>query len=490
MYWGGAIGDKMFKSLGSKAYWLSCLVLFLPALARSAESVSFFVSPKGADSNPGTSLSRPWRTIQKAFKSATPGSTVFIAGGTYREALVLEVSGSQQQGYITFRPVGSQKVILEGKGVTASPWLNIVDKRYVIVEGLRFQNYAHDAGVGVGISGGSDHIEIRKNVFSHFKLAKFTTAHVIKHSIYSWNVPIRVSGDNPTRPNDKIIVDGNEISNCEEGWGETITVTSNSTNWEITNNRLHHNQKFIVAGGHYGESSDPATDQARNGIIRGNTVSDTPKQNGTGIYIDGAKDVVVERNRVMRNQIGIVVSCEHPGKAASGIVVRNNLVYDNESGGISIGGMDANTYGRVTDSKVINNTIVNNWDGIDIKHGSNIEVKNNIISAKKFAIYNIEGNSDTIHIDHNLYEPPFGVYWKGQSWSEPEEYRRKVKQDLHSRIESPQFVNAAAKDFRLKPTSPALKPGTASVFADSTERLARDKSPSPQVQIGMDGNVP
>jgi len=88
----------------------------------------------------------------------------------------------------------------------------------------------------------------------------------------------------------EMVFDGNELSNCDVGWGEGLTVAANSANWEITNNRLVQ-CSGIDAQGHFKESSDPGTDQARNGVIRGNVVSDSGAD-GVGIYVDGAKDVV------------------------------------------------------------------------------------------------------------------------------------------------------------------------------------------------------
>ncbi|HND22461.1 MAG TPA: hypothetical protein PLB18_24040, partial [Acidobacteriota bacterium] len=43
----------------------------LPAFAQVR---TFYVSPSGLDTNAGTETA-PWKTIQKAFTSATPGST-------------------------------------------------------------------------------------------------------------------------------------------------------------------------------------------------------------------------------------------------------------------------------------------------------------------------------------------------------------------------------------------------------------------------------
>lgn len=54
-----------------------------------------FVSPRGSDSSPGT-VSRPWRTIEKAETEAGPSTTVALRGGSYGtsgEIISLEADG-------------------------------------------------------------------------------------------------------------------------------------------------------------------------------------------------------------------------------------------------------------------------------------------------------------------------------------------------------------------------------------------------------------
>jgi len=60
----------------------------------AATACTLYVSPSGSDSNAGT-LSAPWRTVQKAFNSATAGKTVCLRGGTYPQ-YVAATSGFNQ----------------------------------------------------------------------------------------------------------------------------------------------------------------------------------------------------------------------------------------------------------------------------------------------------------------------------------------------------------------------------------------------------------
>ena len=45
------------------------------------------------------------------------------------------------------------------------------------------------------------------------------------------------------------------------------------------------------------------------------------------------------------------------------VIVRNNLVYKNSSGGIRVGGYEKKKTGYVTETKIYNNTLVDNGEG-------------------------------------------------------------------------------------------------------------------------------
>ena len=72
---------------------------------------SFYVSPVGNDSNPGTQTA-PWRTVQHAADTARAGSTVNVRGGTYEERVSINASGNASEGYITFRSYPGETAIL------------------------------------------------------------------------------------------------------------------------------------------------------------------------------------------------------------------------------------------------------------------------------------------------------------------------------------------------------------------------------------------
>lgn len=65
---------------------------------------TYYLSPSGNDSNPGTSA-KPWKTLNKAALSLTSGQTVILADGDYRETKVTNFSN----GNVTVRSANPLK---------------------------------------------------------------------------------------------------------------------------------------------------------------------------------------------------------------------------------------------------------------------------------------------------------------------------------------------------------------------------------------------
>lgn len=80
--------------------------------AQESCAACLYVSTAGSDSNPG-SYSSPFLTIQHAASVAVPGQTVFIRGGTYREAVTPALSGTSPQP-ITYAAYSGEAVTISG----------------------------------------------------------------------------------------------------------------------------------------------------------------------------------------------------------------------------------------------------------------------------------------------------------------------------------------------------------------------------------------
>jgi Right handed beta helix region len=80
--------------------------------SRMLLSTTWFVSPTGLDTNPGT-IAAPFRTIQHGADAAGPGDTVYIRGGVYHESVVVHNSGTSA-ARIVFKNYNNERVTLDG----------------------------------------------------------------------------------------------------------------------------------------------------------------------------------------------------------------------------------------------------------------------------------------------------------------------------------------------------------------------------------------
>ena len=142
--------------------------------------------------------------------------------------------------------------------------------------------------------------------------------------------------------------------------------------------------------GNAGYCSIPALDQPRYCVAAGNIVygSICGYAECAGLYVDGARDIVLENNILHDNMYGIEIGSEElqADYPVKNIIARNNLVYNNSAGGIRVGGYDKKKTGYVTATKIYNNTAVNNGEGEGGWNGElcfvkcdGVDVRNNIV---------------------------------------------------------------------------------------------------------------
>jgi hypothetical protein len=251
--------------------WASFLNLVMPDQAAAA--TSFYVATSGNDTNRGT-ITQPWRTIQKAANTAMPGSIVYVRAGVYNERVTINVSGSATDGSVTFRNYPNETAVLDGTKLTVPAVENglflIADRSYIIIKGFEIRNSKtatrDRVPVGIHIRGASHHIQIRNNKIHHIEhngtWAVGTDAH-----------GIAVYGTSSTESINNLIIDGNELYAMKLGSSESLVVNGNVDGFQITGNTIHDNNNIgIDAIGFEGVSPDPATDQARHGLIARNVV--------------------------------------------------------------------------------------------------------------------------------------------------------------------------------------------------------------------------
>jgi hypothetical protein len=87
-----------------------------------AQATTYFVDDSGSDANPGTSAAAPFATLQKALDLAKPGTTINLAAGIYRQAVITKIDGTAAAP-ITIKgpetgknPADRSKAVLYGTG--------------------------------------------------------------------------------------------------------------------------------------------------------------------------------------------------------------------------------------------------------------------------------------------------------------------------------------------------------------------------------------
>jgi len=470
-------------------------VLGCATIEKSNFFSQYFVALNGNDNNPGTE-ERPFRTIQKAARSAIPGSTVFIKQGRYNERVVIQVSGNSELGFITFCPYLDDKVIIDGSGLPRNKntigdcIIYMEDKDYIRIQEFDIANINVKDGSGIRVYGSGSHIEILNS-----KIYEIRGENAMGITVYGTD----------GKSVNHLLIDGNEIYDCDPAKSEALTLNGNIEEFQISNNIVHdvNNIGIDMIGGEDWLS----TSFVRNGICRGNTVFRARSSYGggyaAGIYVDGASNIIIERNRIFECDMGIEIGAENPGVLVRNIIVRNNLIYNNDKAGLIIGGY-AEDLGRVANCVFINNTLYKNnrvkaQGEIWIQYAYNNELKNNIICTSpnaKLEVLLLQNTVESLEIenelDYNLYFVIYstedGVYFalKNYSLKDWEGYRQSTGQDDHSLFLNPQFkgVPQEEEDFYLQENSPAIDAGSNHSQMGDTDFYGKPRVNGLQVDLG------
>lgn len=430
-------------------------------------------------------------TIQGALNAAQPGDTVSVkdTAGPYFEKLTFPRSGTPG-AYITLQAYTGHQPTLDGTGVAGPNMMHLVSRSYVKVVGFEIRNNLNvNDGSGIRIEGSGSFVEVRNN-----RIHDMRGNHAMGITVYG-TAATSISN---------LVIDGNEIYDCEPAHSEALTLNGNVELFEVTNNIVRDvdNIGIDFIGGETDIQPDPAK-VARNGVCRGNQVYRARSSYGGGyaggIYVDGGKDIVIERNVVSECDLGIEIGAENNGIVASGIVVRNNFIYRNDKAGLVFGGYDASV-GRVRDSAFLNNTLFQNdtlGTGIGeiwIQFADTNVIRNNVAysTGQNVLLYSENGNVDNT-LDYNLWFVEAGAgaatfVWRNTVYTGFAAYQTGSGQDAHGLFADPQLVAPAGGNLHIRSTSPAVDagdpafvPGAGETDIDGAVRISGG-----QVDLGAD----
>ncbi len=339
------------------------LVAFASVSLFAQSGSTFYVSKSGSNSNSG-SFTAPWLTIQHAANSVTAGATVYVESGVYTESVNLPASGTASNP-ITFASYPGQTAVIDGTGLTVSGTqglINIVNQSYITVSGFEIRNYTTSASgptpTGIWVTGSGSGLQLLNNLVHNITTKSEANGNAFGIAVY---------GTSAT-PITNLTISGNQVYNLKTGNSESLVVDGNVTYFTISNNTVHDNDNIGIDAIGFEKVGPTGFDQAKYGLVSGNTVYNITsfgnpaygnQYAADGLYCDGCAYTIFERNTVHNSDLNIEVASEHKGHNSSYVTVRNNLFYDANAVGISIGGY-ASGVGGSDHVVIVNNSLYNN----------------------------------------------------------------------------------------------------------------------------------
>jgi len=400
----------------------------------------YYVSPAGNDAGAGT-LNAPFRTISTALGKAIAGDTVFVRKGVYYEKVSFPKSGRLDK-QITLKAYPGEIPVIDGTGLSITgkeALVTISNASYITFEGFDVCNYKSSTPWvninGIIANGSSTDLIIRNNRI-------YNIEHNVAPADGRSGHGIEILG-NTTVAMKNILIEGNEIHDCNTGYSENLTINGYVDGFTIKGNKIYNGENIgIDAAGGYAANPTPALNYARNGVISDNElynidmttgpIGGTTGHGAIGIYIDGARNITIERNKVHEVDRGIGIVSENDAFPTNDCIVRNNFVSNSFRAGIYLGGYLNYTSGGTSNCSVVNNTLYFNnkeqgaFGEIEgeirlTEQCFNNVIKDNIIYARPVDIiihkYTNSGSNNII--DNNLYYTTGTPQWIWNSTNGP-----------------------------------------------------------------------
>ena len=416
----------------------------------AASGKAIHVSPQGNDDADGASAGTPWRSIQKAFDAAGPGTTIYLHGGSYPADYQLTLSNSGERGNpIVVKAFDSATPPLldggNGRGVLDVPELagSIRNMSDFLEAAKRLPLFNSDDGI-VKVSGSwivFDGIHVTGSKCSGLYFMKGASHIVVQNCHVSHCVAPGICFGAENSPSCDVKVLHNYVYNCSQRSRESISLRTVDT-FEVAYNKV----ELVIK-----ESID-AKSGCANGTIHHNHVLNSGH---CGIYLDaGYPDRPLQQNidiycNIVENPYGTAycVAAE-AGNSIRNVRIYNNVAWntrkENRGCGIKVAKNSSNTDGIISDIYIYNNTVygmVQQGIYVNYPRVENIRICNNI-SAKTLNQLAIR-DADVLDVKQIIMD-------RNLAWGAASHPGRGVIQA------DPLFTDPEGGDLTLRPGSPAI----------------------------------
>lgn len=398
-----------------------------------AQATLYYVDGlNGSDTDSGRSRDQAWRTIQHAANTMAAGDTCIVLAGDYDERVLVAISGNAGAP-ITYQAEGT--VTTQGFTVEAD---------YITIKGFEITDTDNTWQDGVGIFVEGSHCVIEDN-YVHFATrggilifakpadAASTSDCLIRNNRLYRNAMsgIEINGKNH-------LVEGNEI------WG-TIQYHpkwTNPPNWVDADGMRFFGSGHLIRKNYIHDISFDDPENVDPHIDCFQTWENRPGEAGNNIIFEQNFCEVLEAQAYGENGVAFML------EGASHLIIRNNIL---QAHGLVNTGAGGNSYLSIVNNVMSSNPsfpLENHPGGVGLRDCPNTIVRNNIFYDLPAHIISVQGTSTQgLYVGHNL-----AYRSDGQAlWGTP------YPEDLWG--VNPLFVDAAANDFHLQHTSPAIDAG-------------------------------
>jgi hypothetical protein len=389
-------------------------VAILIWFASVAAARQIYVAPSGGRPYGSGTIGDPLDTLGHALEQGLAGDTIVLREGIHQAGNIWYTGQGGRPGeFLTIDGYPNERAVVIGRRL-------VVESQYIRIQNIEFKNFV---------------IIVRHQERNRWR--------------YSHHIEIL---------NNKFSTSGVAIYFC----GNDGIIQGNTFNPAYYAIYLMHGNENVIRG-----------NDIKNTSMYSVHIYDEDKYNSAGEPRPKITNLLVENNVIdgSESRSGIVVSggdYSKPPIEINGVMIRNNLILNNSTGGITLKGD-----GWVKNIEIYNNTIHGNPRGgirmnLD-KQAENISIVNNILSNNGSSHLYSNGNVTNLVVRKNLYWSPTSV-GSGINDSSPV-------------MGNPRFGNPALRDFHLAMGSAAIGKGE-SLAKVSTDKDGKQRPVGSAYDIG------